>query len=85
MERAFKPIASLAIAATIVLGSQSATAAGGTKTLALVVTNNRSTTLALPDLQYADDDSARYYRLFRYEASSFQPSDCSGCIARIRI
>jgi len=32
---------------------------------ALVVANNRSVSMALPDLQYADDDAARYYRLFR--------------------
>lgn len=34
------------------------------RTFALVVANNRSLSLALPDLQYADDDAARYYRLF---------------------
>jgi hypothetical protein len=32
---------------------------------ALVVTNNRSTKLDRPDLQYADDDGARYYQMFR--------------------
>jgi hypothetical protein len=36
-----------------------------TRTFALVITNNRSTDGAQPDLQYADDDGARYYRLFR--------------------
>ncbi len=36
-----------------------------TRSFALVVANNRSLSLALPDLQYADDDAARYYRLFR--------------------
>lgn len=35
------------------------------RTFALVVANNRSLSLALPDLQYADDDAARYFRLFR--------------------
>jgi hypothetical protein len=35
------------------------------RTFALVVANNRSLSLTLPDLQYADDDAARYYRLFR--------------------
>jgi hypothetical protein len=35
------------------------------RSFALVVANNRSLSLALPDLQYADDDAARYYRLFR--------------------
>ena len=60
-----KFIAGLALAATLGLASGPAHATAGTRTLALVVTNNRSTTLALPDLQYADDDGARYYRLFR--------------------
>jgi hypothetical protein len=32
---------------------------------ALIVTNNRSTGLSRPDLQYADDDGVRYYNLFR--------------------
>ncbi len=32
---------------------------------AIIVTNNRSTRLDRPDLQYADDDGARYYQLFR--------------------
>ena len=32
---------------------------------ALVVTNNKSVNLSQPDLQYADDDGARYYQLFR--------------------
>ena len=32
---------------------------------AVIVTNNRSTRLDRPDLQYADDDGARYYQLFR--------------------
>jgi hypothetical protein len=36
-----------------------------TRSYALVVANNRSLSLTLPDLQYADDDAARYYRLFR--------------------
>ncbi len=34
-------------------------------TFALIVANNRSLALTQPDLQYADDDGARYYRLFR--------------------
>jgi hypothetical protein len=34
-------------------------------TFALVIANNRSTASTQPDLQYADDDGARYYRLFR--------------------
>lgn len=45
--------------------SRAAAAEPVTRTFALVVANNRSLSLALPDLQYADDDGARYYRLFR--------------------
>jgi hypothetical protein len=41
-----------------------------TRTFALVVTNNRSSSLSMPDLQYADDDGARYYRLFRSVADA---------------
>jgi hypothetical protein len=68
MERALRPVASLAAALAIALAGQTANAAGDSQTLALVVTNNRSITLTLPDLQYADDDGARYYRLFRSAA-----------------
>jgi hypothetical protein len=45
--------------------SSMASAEPVTRTFALVVANNRSLSLALPDLQYADDDAARYHRLFR--------------------
>jgi hypothetical protein len=55
-------VAACALAATALV---SGSAAAANKTFALVVTNNRSTTLSLPDLRYADDDGARYYRLFR--------------------
>ncbi len=44
-------------------------AATTAQVFALVVTNNRSTRLDRPDLQYADDDGARYYRLFRAVAA----------------
>jgi len=37
---------------------------GRVAVFALVVTNNRSSSLGRPDLQYADDDGAHYYRLF---------------------
>ncbi|MFT3926281.1 MAG: hypothetical protein QM778_27295 [Myxococcales bacterium] len=33
-------------------------------TFALIITNNRSISGSQPDLQYADDDGARYFRLF---------------------
>ncbi|MBC8132811.1 MAG: hypothetical protein H7X95_07500, partial [Deltaproteobacteria bacterium] len=52
------------------------TAAGATKTtsevFAVVVTNNRSANLDRPDLQYADDDGARYYQLFSGVAAAGQ-------------
>ncbi len=35
----------------------------------LIVANNKSLSLSEPDLQYADDDAARYYRLFRSVAA----------------
>ena len=37
---------------------------GHADTFALIVTNNRSLELGRPDLQYADDDGAKYYELF---------------------
>jgi hypothetical protein len=52
------------------LPSTTALATEGTRTFALVVTNNRSSSLTMPDLQYADDDGARYYRLFRSVADA---------------
>ena len=42
-----------------------AQAAAASRTFALIVTNNRSIALGRPDLQYADDDGAKYYELFR--------------------
>jgi hypothetical protein len=58
-------IVSFAVVLFSLLRTQDGSAAERDRTFALVVTNNRSTTLELPDLQYADDDGARYYRLFR--------------------
>jgi hypothetical protein len=55
----------LAVCAAVPARAQASAAATTTRTFALVVSNNRSLSLALPDLQYADDDAARYYRLFR--------------------
>lgn len=62
----------LALAAAVIgLGAAPvASATPDNRALALVVTNNRSTTLSLPDLQYADDDGARYYQLFRSVAQA---------------
>ena len=57
------------LAVTLLLFVQRAAAAPGaptvTRSFALIIANNRSTDAAQPDLQYADDDGARYYRLFR--------------------
>jgi hypothetical protein len=63
VERALKALVALALATAVAMASHPAVA--GSKSFALVVTNNRSSTLSLPDLRYADDDGARYYRLFR--------------------
>ena len=55
----------LVVLATLVvaLGDVGRAEAGHT-TFALVVTNNHAGALGRPDLQYADDDGARYYELF---------------------
>ena len=45
--------------------AQTAAADAPARSFALVITNNRSTDGAQPDLQYADDDGARYYQVFR--------------------
>jgi hypothetical protein len=64
----------IAAAALLALaaGSPAAAAPATTDTavFALIVTNNRSTRLERPDLQYADDDGARYYQLFRGVAAA---------------
>src|SRR5262249_49172558 len=55
----------LAVAATIVASLAAARPAdAGHTAFALVVTSNRGGALGRPDLQYADDDGARYYELF---------------------
>jgi hypothetical protein len=56
--------------ASCLLVSRGAAAEPTTRTFAIVVANNRSLSLALPDLQYADDDGARYHRLFRAAGSA---------------
>src|SRR5580704_11155132 len=38
--------------------------------VALIVTNNRSTDLGRPELQYADDDGAKYYEVLRMVAGA---------------
>ena len=54
------------VAAALILGSLAGLrpAAAGRATFALVVTSNRGGAIGRPDLQYADDDGARYYELF---------------------
>ncbi len=42
-----------------------AAAAPPPEIFAVIVTNNQSTSLERPDLQYADDDGARYFEMFR--------------------
>ncbi len=66
------PIAGLVAAAcAVAISATAAPAAMPTpasapshQAFALIVTNNRSGALGRPDLQYADDDGARYYELF---------------------
>jgi hypothetical protein len=67
--RALKSLFALVLATSALLWSQAAWAEPVTRTFAIVVANNRSLSLSLPDLQYADDDGARYYRLFRASAA----------------
>ena len=58
--------ARLAAVAAAILASLAGAdpAEAGHTAFALVVTNNRGGELGRPDLQYADDDGARYYELF---------------------
>lgn len=56
--------AALALLLFGLTSSGTAAAEQATRLFALVVANNRSLSLSLPDLQYADDDGARYQRLF---------------------
>ncbi len=65
MARTLRHCVAYCVALCALLLSGQANAEPVTRTFALVVANNRSLSLALPDLQYADDDAARYYRLFR--------------------
>ncbi len=70
MERALTSLTVLAALILVLIPSAPVAAAEETRTFALVVTNNRSSSLSMPDLQYADDDGARYYRLFRSVADA---------------
>jgi hypothetical protein len=59
-------IARAIAAAAVIVGSLTGVhrAEAGHTAFALVVTNNHGGALGRPDLQYADDDAARYYELF---------------------
>jgi hypothetical protein len=57
--------------AIVVLITGARPAEAGHTAYALIVTNNHSGALGRPDLQYADDDGARYYELF----STLAPAD----------
>jgi hypothetical protein len=61
----FRLLTVVASLAVFLSAARSARADVATRTFALIVTNNRSGSLSMPELQYADDDGARYYRLFR--------------------
>ncbi|HKY38893.1 MAG TPA: hypothetical protein VJN18_23295 [Polyangiaceae bacterium] len=65
MARALTGLGAGLLALAGVLFSNRSHAESVTRTFAIVVASNRSLSLALPDLQYADDDGARYQRLFR--------------------
>lgn len=64
-------VAVLFVAASSAAQSASTAASPGHRVLALVVTSNKSSRLARPDLRYADDDGAKYRELFRM----FAPDD----------
>ena len=65
-------IRALGVAAVLVAPLAARAATSAPAVFAIVVTNNRSTRLDRPDLQYADDDGARYYQLFRGVAPAAQ-------------
>ena len=63
--RLLLPVLRLArLTAIVVLITGARLAEAGHAAYALIVTNNHSGTLGRPDLQYADDDGARYHELF---------------------
>ena len=64
-----KYVALAALLAAGLVSSNALAASPPVHTFVLIVANNRSTSLAQPDLQYADDDGARYYTLFRSVAA----------------
>jgi hypothetical protein len=56
----------------VLVALTSATPALAARAFVLIVTNNRSLELGRPDLQYADDDAAKYHELFRTIAPGAQ-------------
>lgn len=70
--RCFATIRALGMAAVLAAPLAASAASSAPAVFAIVVTNNRSTRLDRPDLQYADDDGARYYQLFRGVAPAAQ-------------
>jgi len=70
MARSLSSFFAFALCGLILLLASSARAEPRTHVFALIVANNRSSTLSDPDLQYADDDGARYYQLFRSVAAA---------------
>ena len=69
MERPLTKCLQLILWVALVSMAKVAEASPAIHVFALIVTNNKSVGLAQPDLQYADDDGARYYQLFRSIAS----------------
>ncbi len=59
-----------ALAVAVASGARAQGPASAPMVLALIVTNNRSAELGRPELQYADDDGAKYYEVFRMVAGA---------------
>lgn len=70
MDRSLTSLLAGAVGLVLTAFAPSASAQARTHVFALIVANNRSSTLSEPELQYADDDGARYYQLFRSVAAS---------------
>jgi hypothetical protein len=65
MDRALIRLVQWALCAVVSLMVRQSSAMPARHVFALIITNNKSVSLAQPDLQYADDDGARYYQLLR--------------------
>lgn len=62
-------VAAVVVASALVSLGSAAHAGSTRRAIALIVTSNRSATLGRPDLQYADDDGAKYVSTFRMVAA----------------